>query len=484
MKFLYQQLLAFWALIMMVLLIVGLSFISFTRNSLEQSNYAQLYRYAQGIVNSSKTDPEMITSMKLSEILLANDQAQFFYVDSERNIIYPTSNSNQQIEISNSQWQEVASGTTTSGRNYLTNTRATDLLGSDITTSYIILPMYSQVDGATTFVRALVVSQPADNIRKAMIPFTENLIKGFIISSFAAVLLSYFLAQYQVKRINRLKAATKEIRDGNFDVQIETNEKSKSEFDELGEDFNRMAHSLKEYRHEVQEQEERRAQFMADASHEMRTPLTTINGLLEGLSHNAIPPERKEKALHLMENETKRLIRLVNENLDYEKIRTNQISMMVKAFSGKEVLEGIVTQMTEKAAASGNQLVLAVHKDATIYADPDRFVQVLVNIIQNAIQFTTDGTITIDMTELPDGVKISVKDTGIGMTPEQQKNIWDRYYKVDPSRKNTKYGESGLGLPIVKQIMLLHGGTIALDSTLNKGTTFTLFFPNKEPQAQ
>jgi len=241
-----------------------------------------------------------------------------------------------------------------------------------------------------------------------------------------------------------------------------------------------MAASLKESQEEINRQEERRRQFMADASHEMRTPLTTINGLLEGLQYNAIPENQKENAIKLMQNETARLIRLVNENLDYEKIRTNQIQIVVKKFNGTEALENIVTQLTAKAEAAGNQLYLDTTEPIDVYADYDRFVQVVVNIVQNAIQFTENGEIHIVLEKGYLETIVRISDTGIGMTEEQILNIWDRYYKVDPSRKNTKYGESGLGLPIVQQLVRLHKGKINVESELGKGTTFIISFPDVE----
>ncbi len=265
---------------------------------------------------------------------------------------------------------------------------------------------------------------------------------------------------------------------GNFDVQLPVHDKD--EFDELADDFNKMTNSLKESQAEIEEQENRRRQFMADASHEMRTPLTTINGLLEGLEYNAIPENQRENAIKLMKNETERLIRLVNENLDYEKIRTNQISMVIKKFNGTETLKNIVAQLEAKAEAAGDTLTLKAVDDIDVYADYDRFVQIMVNIIQNAIQFTENGQITITLEKGYLETIITIEDTGIGMSEQQMKSIWDRYYKVDPSRKNTKYGESGLGLPIVQQLVRLHKGKLEVESELGKGTKFAVRLPDVE----
>jgi signal transduction histidine kinase len=241
-----------------------------------------------------------------------------------------------------------------------------------------------------------------------------------------------------------------------------------------------MTFSLKESQEEIKRQEERRRQFMADASHEMRTPLTTINGLLEGLEYNAIPENQKENAIRLMKNETERLIRLVNENLDYEKIRTNQISIVVKKFNATDALKTILSQLESKAEPANDQLILETTQEIDIFADYDRFVQIMVNIIQNAIQFTKDGEIRVKIEKGYLETIIEISDTGIGMTEEQLKNIWDRYYKVDPSRKNRKFGESGLGLPIVQQLVRLHKGKIDVKSELNQGTTFRISFPDTE----
>ena len=184
-----------------------------------------------------------------------------------------------------------------------------------------------------------------------------------------------------------------------------------------------------------------------------------------------------------MRKETKRLIRLVNENLDYENIQSNRIVLRKQHFPLDEAMIEISEQLSKVAADSNNEIVIQENLDEImVYADFDRFKQIIVNLIKNAIQFTQDGTITIDAIETKEWTKISITDTGIGMTEEHIQNIWDRYYKVDPSRKNTKYGESGLGLPIVKQLVGLHDGEINVQSKLGEGTRVIIEFPRKKQE--
>ena len=156
------------------------------------------------------------------------------------------------------------------------------------------------------------------------------------------------------------------------------------------------------------------------------------------------------------------------------------ISIVVKRFDATETLRNLLTQLEKKATAAGDKLILTTEEPIEVYADYDRFVQIMVNIIQNAIQFTTDGTITIGLQKGYLETIVEIKDTGIGMTKEQLDNIWERYYKVDPSRKNRKFGESGLGLPIVQQLVRLHKGKIEVTSEVDQGTTFRISFPDVE----
>ena len=478
MRYLYQQLLAFCGMVALILLIVGVSFTQLTKQTIEENNYQQLFGYAESVEKTTQTyadtlpqfsqDQAFQNALLLTEQVLTEQNVNFIFIDKNERVIYPTNTALLNFTLTADQWKNLRNGRQekfTSNKN---------ILGQAQATSYALVPFNLNHE----FYGALVVSQPARNIDNSVRPITLNLFKGFIFSSIVAVIASYAFAACQVKRINRLRNATKEVTNGNFDVQLPVHDKD--EFDELADDFNKMTNSLKESQAEIEEQENRRRQFMADASHEMRTPLTTINGLLEGLEYNAIPENQRENAIKLMKNETERLIRLVNENLDYEKIRTNQISMVIKKFNGTETLKNIVAQLEAKAEAAGDTLTLKAVDDIDVYADYDRFVQIMVNIIQNAIQFTENGQITITLEKGYLETIITIEDTGIGMSEQQMKSIWDRYYKVDPSRKNTKYGESGLGLPIVQQLVRLHKGKLEVESELGKGTKFAVRLPDVE----
>src|SRR5699024_2464178 len=140
----------------------------------------------------------------------------------------------------------------------------------------------------------------------------------------------------------------------------------RDEIDDLANDFNSMTQSLRASQEEIERQEERRRQFMADAAHEMRTPLTTINGLLEGLEHDMIPENQKKRSVQLMRDETRRLIRLVNENLDYEKIRSNQIRLTKRTFNAHDAVRSLVEPLKGKADASNNQIQVACPEDLEV----------------------------------------------------------------------------------------------------------------------
>ena len=283
------------------------------------------------------------------------------------------------------------------------------------------------------------------------------------------------LSKFHVKRINRIQEATSLVAAGDYSVRIPS-----SNFDEIGElagDFNDMVEKLRLSMEEIESLENRRRQFMADVSHELRTPLTTISGVIEGIRSDMIPEVEKEKGMQLASKETKRLIRLVNENLDYEKIRSNQVTLYKEEIQLVEVLEIIKDQLDMLAEEKNNKIIVDVDPDAYVYADYDRLTQILINIIKNSIQFTENGTITLRGKVGNGETIIEIEDTGTGINPEDIEKIWRRFYKSGLSRSTNPYGEFGLGLSIVKQLVMMHNGKIEVTSDEGEGTTFCIRFP-------
>lgn len=477
MKLMYQQMLGFFAAIMMILIIMGVSYSQMTRHMVYSNTWNSLEKYSNSLIEQSLRISSQngnavnfdTTTLENSEQLLQNQAVSTTIYSATNKVVFPASVYQQSIKQSD--WKKL--------KNNQIIHKVVDrrVRNKDGRVSPAMTEVMKPYFYNHKLVAVVVMGAFVSDINTSVNQINRNLIRALLVSIVVAIVASYILARYYTSRINRLRKATNQVARGNYDVEMTS--KNRDEIDDLINDFNGMAHSLKDSQEEIQRQEQRRREFMANASHEMRTPLTTINGLLEGLAYDAIPEESKEESIDLMRSETSRLIRLVNENLDYEKIRSNQISLNLHEFNAVDALHNIVEQLKQKADDSGDALELQAPKEIPVYADYDRFVQIMFNITQNAIQFTHDGTITISAQRGYEETIVKVADTGMGMSDEQLQNIWERYYKADTSRKNTKYGESGLGLSIVHQLVQLHHGKISVTSKENVGTTFTVIFPDQ-----
>ncbi|GEP75238.1 sensor histidine kinase [Weissella thailandensis] len=222
-------------------------------------------------------------------------------------------------------------------------------------------------------------------------------------------------------------------------------------------------------------QREEEAAMLSNASHEMRTPLTTIAGIAEGLQYGVISPDEQQHSYDLIKEEADRLTRLIKSTLSYERLRQQQLENQPENFNVVQLVRRQIDQLLQQAESVGNEIQDLTKQDIFVYADPDQVAQILTNILANAIQFTTNGIITVSVETENDQAQITISDTGIGMTEDQLSKIWQRYYKVDPSR--TKRGESGLGMAIVQQLVSANHGEIKVSSKLGIGTTFEIILP-------
>lgn len=145
-----------------------------------------------------------------------------------------------------------------------------------------------------------------------------------------------------------------------------------------------------------------------------------------------------------------------------------------------EAFEIVKEQLEMQAVEKGNKIYLEAEEGTSVYADYDRLIQILVNIVKNSIQFTEQGSIFLRGKVGPDQTLIVIEDTGIGIDPQEIESIWLRFYKADLSRTNHSFGEFGIGLSIVKQLVQAHSGEINVSSEKGKGTKFTIRFPREQ----
>ncbi|WP_035170767.1 sensor histidine kinase [Lactobacillus delbrueckii] len=501
MKLIYQHILSFLIVILTSVMIIGFSTINYQKEQAYQSNYTRLESYAENLSTlqlyskktQSKNSPPVFSADFLQKFsfVMRDENLKLFLMDKNFKTTYPLGGydilkksaksmlkKGKVVQIKDdhsSEQRDLAPKVQGRVKHYGLRKRSNRLFAAESYT-WVVVPQVQGSGSNKKAVGAIMIGSRVKDVLQTVSQAKANLARALVITFAVSLILSFILAYYQTGRIKKLSLAARKVADGDLDVQVD--HRHADEIDDLAENFNEMVRSLKASNEEVKAQEERRDQFMQDVAHEMRTPLTTINGLLEGMKYDAIPEESIPESIDLMSRETKRLIRLVNENLDYEKIRSGKIQMMKSQFNARTIMNDVQQQLTQNAAKNGDKIILDAPEDLPIYADQDRFKQMLVNLTQNAIQFTNNGTITLRGRRFQHGATFSVQDTGIGMTQEQSKYIFERFYKADPAR--ARYGgtgESGLGLSIVLSLVRQHGGEIKVISKPHEGSTFmiTLF---------
>ena len=465
MKYFYQQLFGFVSVVLLTIAACGILFYNVMSNNVYTQRSQQLQSYAKGLIATDMSDADIYKLVTF----LREENVSIAMFDENNAMTYPSSSIDTNTALTEDELNHLKNGAAINLKEVQMN-----FTGEAVDN---LITVYYPIIKNGKYKGYVALASPMSRIQTEVRELRNSMFIAFGAAIIIGIMMSFVFANYQTRRINKLRMATRKISEGDFDVKLPV--ESRDEFDDLIKDFNNMAHSLRESEREVERQENVRRQFMMDVAHEMRTPLTTMNGLLDGLKYNMVPESRRGRSLELISSETQRLIRLVNENLDYEKIRSNQVVLVQHRFAGIGAIQTVVEQMQELAKVKNNTLRYECDKDFSVYADYDRFVQILVNITKNANQFTDNGEIVVKAWNEGKKAIVEISDTGIGINESEIKEIWERFYKADVSRKSTKYGESGLGLAIVKSLVTSHGGTISVKSEVNKGTTFRVVFPGE-----
>ncbi len=224
-----------------------------------------------------------------------------------------------------------------------------------------------------------------------------------------------------------------------------------------------------------------RQDFVANVSHEIRTPLTTIRAMSEVITEVDSEDELlREKYLRQIVGEVDRLTLIVEDLLTLSIAEST--GLRKEPVDLRELIDGVVLQLMPKAEQRGLHLAITGPETLPLYANPTQVTQVVLNLIDNALNYTNEGGVEVRITETPGEAVFSVSDTGSGIPSEDLPRIFERFYRVDKSRSRAK-GGTGLGLSIVKHMVEAHGGRVSVESTLNRGTTFMVVLPRDNEES-
>ena len=302
---------------------------------------------------------------------------------------------------------------------------------------------------------------------------------GFLILLVATTLAAFVIFTPARRRLAALEAAAERMRGG--DLQARAPEQGADEIGRVARAFNRMGDEIAARDEALRRVDRLRRQMVADVSHELKTPLTSMRGFIETLQMPAIDNDPERRACHFatLARETTRLERIVADLLDVARLEHGVEECETQVFDTRRLFEQVARRHEQAAAAHRVRLRIEVADSADqISGDPHRLEQAIENLVANALRHVPDeGEVVLRADTAPHGVRLQVSDNGPGIPAEHLEHVFDRFYKADPSRAATSEG-SGLGLSIVKAIVERHGGTVRVSSRPGR-TDFTIDLPHE-----
>ncbi|WP_025720692.1 sensor histidine kinase [Paenibacillus polymyxa] len=292
---------------------------------------------------------------------------------------------------------------------------------------------------------------------------TYSLVTGSLLILVASIFL--------VRPIKKLTKATRRIAVGDFNIKLNIKQKG-----ELGT----LARSFEEMMHDLQQLEQMRREFVTNVSHEVQSPLTSISGYAIALKQVDIADNERSRYLDIIIAEADRMSKMSDSLLKLSLLESQSQQMRLVTFSLDEQIRRVIVAIQPQWSARNIRFELNL-KTVRLLADQDQLNQVWTNILGNSIKFSKDGgVINVSIKQDIKSVTVRISDTGIGISLEDQKRIFERFFKADRSHSR-KYGGSGMGLAIVKQIVSLHQGDIRVESEPGQGTTVIVTLPITTP---
>ncbi|MEA4944105.1 MAG: HAMP domain-containing sensor histidine kinase [Propionicimonas sp.] len=294
-----------------------------------------------------------------------------------------------------------------------------------------------------------------------------SLTVGLLVALAASLGISWYLTRRIGRPVELLTQAAARLSRGDYDARV-TVQGGGPELSTLGDTFNTMADRLNDV-------EATRRRLLADLAHEMRTPIATLNAHLEGVADGVLAWDDNTRAI--VEQQVERLTRLARDLEEVSRAEEGRVELQTSLQPLTDLVEPVIRQTRNAYDRKGVTLTAAVD-DLPVRADPQRFAQILGNLLNNALRHTPQGgRVDVTSTTTPDTVVISVTDTGQGMSEEQLAHIFERFYRGDSARESDR-GGSGIGLTIAKALAEAHGGSLTATSAgEGQGSTLRLTLP-------
>ena len=318
----------------------------------------------------------------------------------------------------------------------------------------------------------IAISQSDEGHARIHLMTKDLFLSAFIILIFTALAIGLWLYRSIATPLVKLKKATQNIKEGNLDFVLDV--EGNDEFSQLCQDFEEMRRRLKESTEEKNLIEKENKELISNISHDLKTPITTVKGYVEGIMDGvADTPEKMDRYVRTIYNKTNEMDHLINELTFYSKIDTNRIPYTFSKLNVEDYFSDCAEEVGLELETKGIELVYAnyVENDVVVIADGEQIRRVIHNIIGNAIKYMDKkrGIIQIRVKDVGDFIQVEIEDNGKGIGAKDLPYIFDRFYRTDISRNSSK-GGSGIGLSIVKKILEDHGGKVWATSREGIGT--------------
>lgn len=318
----------------------------------------------------------------------------------------------------------------------------------------------------------VLLISPVTELRQAILTVEHQLLTVFVGVAASALTAAFLFAVALTAPVKALTSAIRRMGKGDLSARVHV--KASGEMRELAESYNAMAEKIENF-------DRSRSQFVQNASHELKTPLATMKLLLENLIYQPdMPQELRVEFMQDMNHEIDRLSGIITDLLTLTQMDSQETGVHRAPVDLSALCMETVHALAPAAENADLHLNDSIDEDVCLLGDASKLGQVVYNLIDNAVKYTPrGGSVIVNLAADGGEAVLSVRDTGIGIPPEDAKHIFDRFYRVDKARSRAT-GGTGLGLSIVRQMVQLHGGTITVDSTPGEGSVFNVRLPMRK----